>query len=151
MIPALIIFLVIIIVLLSQSLVIIPSGHSGIKERLGRRVCELPPGLHLVIPYIERVIRSQTSRKNLEITVKEMRVIVEFSIENFGKVRENVADLDSAIKYAVEHRLLKHLPEHSSKVSAVDLHKVQTELKSDMVDLFMVWGVKIEDVKVVTT
>ena len=120
------------------------------KERLGRPVTELQSGLHVVIPFIDLVIRVDKGSTALNFKTEMAKVAVDFSVFDATAMRSNVADLNSAIKVAADSVLKRHLEATTSPSttapSTLDLQGVHEKVFADMVDLFKVWGVKIEKV-----
>jgi len=57
---------VIAVALLVQSLVTVQAGTVGVVKRLGAVRQELNPGLHMIVPFIDRVVIFPTLKKNYE-------------------------------------------------------------------------------------
>jgi regulator of protease activity HflC (stomatin/prohibitin superfamily) len=57
---------VIIIALIVQSLVTVQAGTVGVVKRLGAVRQELKPGLHMIVPFVDRVVIFPTLKKNYE-------------------------------------------------------------------------------------
>lgn len=49
---------VVVAYLLWKSVQVVPAGHVGLVERLGRQHTTLPAGLHVVLPLVDRVARA---------------------------------------------------------------------------------------------
>lgn len=43
------------VVVLSKSVIVVPNGEAWVLERLGRYDRTLPPGLHVIVPFTDRV------------------------------------------------------------------------------------------------
>ncbi len=72
-------FLLILVIIVIRSFLIVPHAHSVIVERLGKYNRTLLPGLHLIIPFIER--RSQViSRKEQVLDFKPQPVITKDNV-----------------------------------------------------------------------
>jgi len=56
----------VVVVLLVQSLTVIEAGTVGVVKRLGAVQSELPPGLHFILPLIDKVILYPTIKKTYE-------------------------------------------------------------------------------------
>lgn len=66
---ATIVFAVLAVVVLSKSVIVVPSGEAWILERLGRYDRTLPPGLHVILPFTDRVaFRYSVQPKDEEIS-----------------------------------------------------------------------------------
>jgi len=61
-----IIIVIIIIIVLAQSFVVIEAGTVGVVKRLGAVQSELAPGLHFLIPLIDKVVLFHTVKKTYE-------------------------------------------------------------------------------------
>src|SRR5512142_356471 len=57
---------VVAIALLVQSLVTVQAGTVGVVKRLGAVRQELSPGLHVIVPFIDRVVIFPTLKKTYE-------------------------------------------------------------------------------------
>lgn len=57
---------VVLLVLIIDAVVIIQAGTVGVVKRLGAVHRELPPGMHLVIPLVDRVVTFPTVKKTYE-------------------------------------------------------------------------------------
>ena len=57
---------IILLIVLVQSAVIIQAGHVGVVKRLGAVRSELAPGMHFIVPWIDRVILYPTIKKTYE-------------------------------------------------------------------------------------
>lgn len=57
---------VVFIAILAQSLVTVQAGTVGVVKRLGAVQQELPPGLHAIVPFIDRVVIFPTLKKTYE-------------------------------------------------------------------------------------
>jgi len=57
---------IILLIALVQSAIIIQAGHVGVVKRLGAVRSELAPGMHFIVPWIDRVILYPTIKKTYE-------------------------------------------------------------------------------------
>jgi regulator of protease activity HflC (stomatin/prohibitin superfamily) len=57
---------VIVVALIVQSLVTVQAGTVGVVKRLGAVRQELKPGLHMILPFVDRVVIFPTLKKNYE-------------------------------------------------------------------------------------
>jgi regulator of protease activity HflC (stomatin/prohibitin superfamily) len=60
------VIVVVLLALLAQSLVTVQAGTVGVVKRLGAVRQELSPGLHLIVPFIDRVVIFPTLKKTYE-------------------------------------------------------------------------------------
>lgn len=56
----------ILILLVGQSFIVIQAGTVGVVKRLGAVGSELNPGLHMIVPFLDRVVRYPTVKKTDE-------------------------------------------------------------------------------------
>ena len=62
-------FVIVFLLLLGNPFVIIPSGYVGVKLTLGKASPEeLPPGLHLVVPLIQKVVKMSVRTHSYDLT-----------------------------------------------------------------------------------
>ena len=59
---------VLLLILLSQAFIVIQAGTVGVVKRLGAVRAELKPGLHMIVPFIDSVVRYPTVKKTYEAT-----------------------------------------------------------------------------------
>ena len=60
------IVVIVLIILLSQAVVIVQAGTVGVVKRLGAVQAELKPGMHLIIPLVDKVVLYPTIKKTYE-------------------------------------------------------------------------------------
>ena len=132
--------------IIGTSLRIVPPGQVFIKERFGREAGTLKPGLHFIIPFIDRTIRQKTGSESHSFQFGKVSTTISCKVVDAALLRSSVPDFLSALKIGSEVRLKKHLGEDLSQVSIVDTSRIEAELFRDMVDLFEPWGVKVEKI-----
>ncbi len=132
-----------------KSIKLIPSGSTAYKERLGRQMETLKPGLHIVIPFIERVVLSRTREQKINFIYPQsgsqkgaLNGELKFAVKDAGLLAKNVADLDSALKTALETLLNKYLGDAAQGISSIDLQRLKGDLEKDLFDIFKPWGVE---------
>ena len=64
-----------VLTMLAKTVRVIPQGRAGIVERLGKFHAVLNPGLHIVIPVVDRVLPSSTcaNRSFPSLAVRDYR------------------------------------------------------------------------------
>jgi regulator of protease activity HflC (stomatin/prohibitin superfamily) len=88
---AVLVVLAVVIVVLSRSVRIVPQARAGIVERLGRFYRVLDPGLHLIIPFVDRV-RPLLDLREQVVSFPPQPVITEDNL---------VVNIDSVIYFQV--------------------------------------------------
>ncbi len=98
--------------------IVIAPWERGVQVRLGKTASELMPGIHLRIPWLDRVYVQSTririvSTNNQTVSTKDGKVVtihlaVRFSIASMLQVYESVSDpgltlLNSVMSWASEH------------------------------------------------
>ncbi|HPG85039.1 MAG TPA: SPFH domain-containing protein, partial [bacterium] len=58
--------LLILLLLISQSVVVIQAGTAGVVKRLGAVRGEMAPGLHFILPFVDQVVLYPTVKKTYE-------------------------------------------------------------------------------------
>jgi len=58
--------LLIVLLLISQSVVVIQAGTAGVVKRLGAVKGEMAPGLHFILPFVDQVVLYPTVKKTYE-------------------------------------------------------------------------------------
>ena len=141
-----IILILILAFIVATSFRVVPQGEVFIKERLGREAGELQPGIHFIIPFIDRTIRQSKEADSSSFQFGKVTTTISFKVIDAVLLRRSVPDLQSAIRIGAETRLKKHLGDDLSSVSIIDCSRIESEFFRDMVDLFEPWGVAINKV-----
>ena len=155
-IPALILFAIIFVFLAVK---IIPQGEAWVVERLGKYNKTLSPGLHFIIPIIDKVRAKVTTRDIiLDIPAQEMITRDNAVVEIDGVAFVNITDPYSAT-YGVEdvRKAIANLVSTTlrSIVGSMDLDEVlkrreeiKARLKQDVADDVAEWGVTVKTVEI---
>jgi regulator of protease activity HflC (stomatin/prohibitin superfamily) len=128
----------------ATSLRIVPQGEVALKERFGRPAGTLNPGLHFIVPFIDRTMRQKEGPETNSFEFGKVKAEITYSVKDAALLRQNVADFPSALKIGAEARLKKLLNDDLSNVSIMDLAPIEEDFFSDLLDLFKPWGVEIE-------
>jgi len=65
---AVVVAVLILILFISQAFIVIQAGTVGVVKRLGAVRSELKPGLHMIVPFVDTVVRYPTIKKTYEAT-----------------------------------------------------------------------------------
>ncbi len=107
---------------------VIAPWEQGVRVRLGKRADELPPGVHLRIPWFDRIYVQSTrlrivSTNNQTISTKDGKVLtihlaVRFSVVSMLRVYQSVSDPGLTLLNAVMSLASQHISQtHSSDLS----------------------------------
>ncbi len=156
----LIIIVIIVIMIIVRSVRIIPQQSVSIVERLGKFHKALNPGLNLIVPFIDRVVRNLDLRtqqvlipKQEVITKDNVKILIEtvffytvidpkqatYNIQNFVNGIQNITA--SNIRQVVGHMEL------DETLSGRD--RISLELRKSLDEVTETWGVRIDRVEII--
>ncbi len=154
------IIIVIVILIIARGVRIIPQQTVSIVERLGKYHKSLFPGLNLIIPFIDRVVRNLDLRtqqvlipKQEVITKDNVKILIEtvffytvidakqatYNIQNFVNGIQNITA--SNIRQVVGHMEL------DETLSGRD--RISLELRKSLDEVTETWGVRIDRVEII--
>lgn len=159
-----IVLLVLALILIYQGVKIVPQAEEYTVERFGRYTKTLTPGVHFIVPFIDRVshrvsilIREERfagasviTRDNVEI---DMDVSIFFRIVDTAKSQYRIADLSAGINTL----LVGNLRAVGGKMELDEIQANRADINQRIFDVIMpsaeewgieVTGVEIRDVKV---
>lgn len=156
----LIVIIILVILVVVRGVRIIPQQTVAIVERLGKFHKVLNPGLNLVIPFIDRVVRRLDLRtqqvlipKQEVITKDNVKILIEtvffytvidpkratYNIQNFVNGIQNITS--SNIRQVVGHMEL------DETLSGRD--RISLELRKSLDEVTETWGVRIDRVEII--
>ncbi len=97
----------IVIIIIWNGFVVVPAGHTGVVLRFGAVKGSINPGLHLLIPFVEKVEA---------IEVREM--VYEFKAETFSKQQQDVF-MNIVVLYQLNSEYVEYIYETFGTISQV--------------------------------
>jgi len=153
-----VVFLLVLLIMLASSIVKVPLGHVGIYEKLGHPVGTLPPGVHLVAPFISKVYFIDTTEKTIEDLQCECILTDNTPVRVAVKIRYRVSDPMKA-KYEVEdpHLALNKFAGVITRAivggmeteeAVMKVHKLNRKIMEVLKEECTKWGIDVEEVRI---
>ncbi len=152
-----------VIVTILRSIRIVPQGEEWIIERLGKYDSTFPPGLNIMIPYIDRVARRVTTKDVMldvpqqEVITKDNAVLVVnaiafIKITNPVKAVYGIVDFGDAIRNLIMTTLRSIIGEMELDQALSSRDKIKARLRESIAEEVLDWGltaksVEIQDIK----
>ncbi|GAA4995110.1 SPFH domain-containing protein [Actinopolymorpha pittospori] len=146
-------------ILLARSVVIVPMPHAGLVERLGRYHRTLPPGLSLVVPFIDTLrykvdlseqTHSFTPRyvvsRDDEIVTTEM--LVRFQVVDPVAATYEVANYVTVFDELTQRPLEDIVAEMDLERALVSDRQITAKLNRVLRDAAASWGVRVNEVEI---
>ncbi len=171
MIYVLIVCVVCVLIFAKMALVIIPQSETKIVERLGRYHATLPPGINLIIPFIDRAkeivvlqrgryayssvidLREQVydfPKQNVitkDNVQTEINALLYFQIVDPFKAVYEINNLPNAIEKLTQTTLRNIIGELELDETLTSRDTINTKLRSVLDDATNKWGIKINRVE----
>jgi regulator of protease activity HflC (stomatin/prohibitin superfamily) len=142
------------ITLARKAFVVVPADRAFVVERLGAFHAVLHSGLHVVVPFIDRIAR-EFSTEVEKVLVPEQRCFsldgqsLGISGEVFIRVTDprkatyDVSDPSFATLLALQDRLLREAPHHAAK-NLIDRPAGLAEgLREQLANIALPWGIEV--------
>ncbi|MBI3772526.1 MAG: SPFH/Band 7/PHB domain protein [Gammaproteobacteria bacterium] len=154
-----IIFVIFVAVTIGTGIRIVPQGSEWVVERLGKYHSTLTPGLHILIPYIDRVAYRVTTKDIIldvpeqEVITKDNAVLMTNAIA-FVKVTDTqnavygVSDYNQAVTNMVQTSLRSIIGSMMLDEALSSRDKIKAELKSSIADDVADWGLTLKSVEI---
>ena len=138
---------------------IVPQGEEWVVERLGKYRNTLEPGLHIIVPYIDRVAYRVITKDIIldvaqqEVITKDNAVILVNAIA-FIKVTDpvkavyGVTDFAEAIRNLVQTTLRSIVGEMELDAALSSREKIKARLREMISDEAIDWGLTIKSVEI---
>lgn len=138
---------------------IVPQGEEWVVERLGKYHVMLTPGLHVIIPYIDRVGYRVVTKdiildvEQQEVITKDNAVILANAIA-FIKVTDTiravygVVDFREAIRNLIQTTLRSIVGEMELDEALSSRDKIKARLKQSIADEAIDWGLTVKSVEI---
>ena len=154
-----IVVVLLVVVVLARSVVIVPIPHAGLVERLGRYHRTLPPGLSLVVPFIdtlrykvnlEEQTHSFTPRyvitRDSEVVTTEM--LVRFQVVDPVAATYEVANYVTVFDELTQRPLEDIVGEMDLDRALVSDRQITARLNRVLRDAAASWGVRVNEVEI---
>jgi regulator of protease activity HflC (stomatin/prohibitin superfamily) len=154
-----VIFVIFVAVTIGTGIRIVPQGSEWVVERLGKYHSTLSPGLHILIPYIDRVAYRVTTKDIIldvpeqEVITKDNAVLMTNAIA-FVKVTDTqnavygVSDYNQAVTNMVQTSLRSIIGSMMLDEALSSRDKIKAELKSSIADDVADWGLTLKSVEI---
>ena len=138
---------------------IVPQGEEWVVERLGKYRSTLEPGLHIIIPYIDKVAYRVVTKDIIldvaqqEVITKDNAVILVNAIA-FIKVTDTVkavygvVDFSEAIRNLIQTTLRSITGEMELDAALSSREKIKARLKESISDEAIDWGLTVKSVEI---
>ena len=138
---------------------IVPQGEEWVVERLGKYRNTLEPGLHIIVPYIDRVAYRVITKDIIldvaqqEVITKDNAVILVNAIA-FIKVTDTVkavygvVDFSEAIRNLIQTTLRSITGEMELDDALSSREKIKARLKESISDEAIDWGLTVKSVEI---
>lgn len=152
-------FLVFVIVTVAKGVRIVPQGEEWVVERLGKFFKTLQPGLHILIPYIDRVAY-KVPTKDLILDIPEQEVITKdnavlitnaiafIKITNTEAAVYGVTSFKDAVMNLVQTSLRAIIGDMELDAALSSRDQIKARLKESIADDVADWGMTLKSVEI---
>jgi regulator of protease activity HflC (stomatin/prohibitin superfamily) len=159
---ALIVALVIaflVLVIVARAVRIIPQARAGIVERLGRYSRTLEPGLHVLIPFLDRLRRPLVDLREQVVTFEPQPVITQdnvtisidtvfyFTITDPFRATYEVASLIIAVEQLTVTTLRNVIGSLSLEETLTSRDRINSELRTVLDEATGPWGIRVNRIE----
>jgi regulator of protease activity HflC (stomatin/prohibitin superfamily) len=153
------IFLAVVIITIFSGVKIVPQGYKFVIQRLGKYSRTLGPGLKIIIPYIDKVAYSITTKDivmdipSQEVITKDNAVIIANAVAYINivspeKAVYGVEDYEVAIQNLVQTSLRSIIGEMGLDDALSSRDQIKSKLKSAISDDISDWGITLKTVEI---
>jgi regulator of protease activity HflC (stomatin/prohibitin superfamily) len=151
--------LIFVAVTVAKGVRIVSQGEEWVVERLGKYHTTLQPGLHIIIPYIDKVAYRVVTKDIIldvaqqEVITKDNAVILVNAIA-FIKVTDTVRavygveDFSEAIRNMIQTTLRSITGEMDLDAALSSRDKIKVRLKESIADEAIDWGLTVKSVEI---
>ncbi|NOQ64187.1 MAG: hypothetical protein GQ582_06720, partial [Methyloprofundus sp.] len=154
-----VVFVILVIVTVIKGVRIVPQGYKHIVQRLGKYHTTLTPGLNFVIPYVDSVVESITTKDivldipSQEVITKDNAVILVNAIAYINiispeKAVYGVEDYVLAIEKLIQTALRSIIGEMTLDEALSSREHIKARLKDNISDDIADWGVTLKTVEI---
>ena len=153
------VLLVIAVIFVARSIKVVPQQNAWVIERLGKYHTTLQPGLHIIVPYIDKVAYRVVTKDIIldvaqqEVITKDNAVILVNAIA-FIKVTDTVRavygvqDFAEAIRNMIQTTLRSITGEMDLDAALSSRDKIKVRLKESIADEAIDWGLTVKSVEI---
>jgi len=153
------VFVVLVIVTLFLGVRIVPQGYKHVVQRLGKFHKTLPPGLNIIIPYIDSVAYKVTTKDivmdipSQEVITRDNAVIIVNAVAYINivtpeKAVYGVVDFNIAIQNLVQTSLRSIVGEMDLDDALASRDMIKAKLKGAISDDIADWGITLKTVEI---
>jgi regulator of protease activity HflC (stomatin/prohibitin superfamily) len=154
-----VVFLVLVVITIALGVRIVPQGSKHVVQRLGKFHKTLPPGLNIVIPYIDSVAHKVTTKDivldipSQEVITRDNAVIIANAVAYINivspeKAVYGVEDYSFAIQNLVQTSLRSIVGEMDLDDALSSRDQIKSKLKSAISDDISDWGITLKTVEI---
>ena len=138
---------------------IVPQGEEWVVERLGKYRNTLEPGLHIIVPYIDKVAY-RVITKDIILDVAQQEVITRdnavilvnaiafIKVTDTVKAVYGVVDFSEAIRNLIQTTLRSITGEMDLDAALSSREKIKARLKESISDEAIDWGLTVKSVEI---
>ena len=154
-----VVFLILVVLTIALGVRIVPQGSKHVVQRLGKYLKTLPPGLNIVIPYIDSVAYKVTTKDivldipSQEVITRDNAVIIANAVAYINivspeKAVYGVEDYTIAIQNLVQTSLRSIVGEMDLDDALSSRDQIKSKLKSAISDDISDWGITLKTVEI---
>jgi regulator of protease activity HflC (stomatin/prohibitin superfamily) len=161
MVPLIVALVVVLFVVVAiiRAVRIIPQARAGIVERLGRYSRTLDPGLHLIVPFVDRLRKPLVDLREQVVTFDPQPVITQdnvtisvdtvfyFTITDPFRATYEVANLIVAVEQLTVTTLRNVIGSLSLEETLTSRDRINSELRTVLDEATNPWGIRVNRVE----
>jgi regulator of protease activity HflC (stomatin/prohibitin superfamily) len=146
-------------VTIAKGVRVVEQGMEWVVERLGKYHKTLEPGLHIIIPYIDKV-RYKVVTKDIILDIEQQEVITRdnaviltnalafIKVTDTVKAVYGVTDFSEAIRQLVQTTLRSIVGEMELDAALSSRDQIKARLKESIADEAIDWGLTVKSVEI---
>lgn len=151
--------LVLAVITIAKGVRVVEQGQEWVVERLGKYNATLQPGLHVIVPYIDKVAY-RVITKDIILDVAEQEVITRdnaviltnavafIKVTDTVKAVYGVTDFAEAIRNLVQTTLRSIIGEMELDSALSSREQIKARLKESIADEAIDWGLTVKSVEI---
>ncbi len=150
---------VLVLIVVARSVRIIPQARAGIVERLGRYARTLDPGLHVLLPFVDRLRKPLVDLREQVVTFEPQPVITQdnvtisidtvfyFTITDPFRATYEVANLIFAVEQLTVTTLRNVIGSLSLEETLTSRDRINSELRAVLDEATGKWGIRVNRIE----